>query len=150
MQYAFFPSGMLFIHYNGLTKCIPSHEGSRKEFCMPLIQLDTNFTFPDQNSKQAMVGHLSLAAAEATGKPEQYVMAGIRENAAMTMSGGPGPCALVTVKAIGGLNKSVNQAVASKVSQLIQKELGIPQNRIYITFEELAADHWAWEGKTFG
>jgi phenylpyruvate tautomerase len=150
MQCAFFASDMVFIPYNGLTICIPSRGALRKEFCMPLIQLDTNFTFPDQNSKQAVARNLSLAAAEATGKPEQYVMAGIRENAAMTMSGEPGPCALVTVKAIGGLNKSVNQAMASKVSQLLQKELGIPQNRIYITFEELAADHWAWEGKTFG
>jgi phenylpyruvate tautomerase len=122
----------------------------RKEFRMPLIQLDTNSTFPDPNGKQAMAKSLSQITAEATGKPEQYVMVCLREDAAMMMSGAPGPCALVTVKAIGGLSKPVNQALAAKASQLLQKELGIPGNRIFITFEELAADHWAWDGRTFG
>ena len=117
---------------------------------MPLIQLDTTFTFPDQNKKQAIAKTLSQIAAEGTGKPEQYVMTCIRDNVAMTMSGAPGPCALVTFKAIGGLSKPVNQAIAAKVSQLLQKELAIPQNRIFVTFEELAATHWAWEGKTLG
>ena len=117
---------------------------------MPLIQLDTSFAFPDQNRKQAIAKMLSQIAAEGTGKPEQYVMACIHDNVAMMMSGAAGPCALVTVKAIGGLNKSVNQTLAANVSQLLQKELNIPPNRIYLTFEELAPTHWAWEGKTFG
>ena len=93
---------------------------------------------------------LSQIAAEGTGKPEQYVMAGVRDNVPMTMSGTAGPCALVTVKAIGGLHKSVNQTLAAKISQLLQKELSIPTNRVYVTFEELAPSHWAWDGKTFG
>ena len=117
---------------------------------MPLIQLDTSFSFPDQSRKQAIAKMLSQIAAEGTGKPEQYVMACIHDNLAMMMSGAAGPCALVTVKAIGGLNKSVNQTLAANVSQLLQKELNIPPNRIYLTFEELAPTHWAWEGKTFG
>jgi phenylpyruvate tautomerase len=117
---------------------------------MPLIQLDTNFVFPDQNRKQAIAETLSQITAEETGKPEQYVMTCIRDNVAMTMSGATGPSALVTVKAIGGLSKSVNQTIASKVSRLLLKELSIPQNRIFVTFEELAATHWAWEGKTLG
>jgi len=117
---------------------------------MPLIQLNTSFSFPDQNRKQAVAKMLSQIAAEASGKPEQYVMACINDNAAMTMSGTAGPCALVTVKAIGGLSKSVNQTLAAKISQLLQKELGIPANRMYVTFEELAPTNWAWDGKTFG
>jgi len=56
----------------------------------------------------------------------------------------------VTFKAIGGLSKPVNQAIAAKVSQLLQKELSIPQNRIFVTFEELTATNWAWEGRTLG
>ena len=117
---------------------------------MPLIQLDTSFAFPDQSKKQAVAKMLSQIAAEATGKPEQYVMACIQDNAAMTMSGTADPCALVTIKAVGGLSKSVNQKFAAKVSQLLQKELNIPGDRVYLTFEELAPTNWAWDGKTFG
>jgi phenylpyruvate tautomerase len=117
---------------------------------MPLIQLHTSFGFPDQNRKQAVSKMLSQIAAEGSGKPEQYVMTCIHDKLAMTMSGTPGPCALVTVKAIGGLSKAVNQTLTARISQLLQKELNIPQTRVYVTFEELAPSHWGWDGRTFG
>jgi phenylpyruvate tautomerase len=117
---------------------------------MPLIQLDTSCSLPDINRKESLAKMLSHLASEASGKPEQYVMACIHDGLTMTMSGSTGSCALVTVKAIGGLSKAVNQTFASKISQMLQKELSVPPNRIYITFEELDSNHWAWNGKTFG
>jgi phenylpyruvate tautomerase PptA (4-oxalocrotonate tautomerase family) len=117
---------------------------------MPLIQLDTSISIQDQSRKIALAKLLSQATAEVTGKPEQYVMAAVQDNVAMTMGGADGPCALVAVKGIGGLSKPVNQALAVRICQLLQKELNIPANRTYLTFEEFAATHWAWDGKTFG
>jgi phenylpyruvate tautomerase len=117
---------------------------------MPLIQVDTSCNLSDQNKKQSVVKALSHLAAEAMGKPEQYVMACIHDNVVMSMSGQAGPCALVTVRSIGGLSKTVNQNVAAQVGQMLQKELAIPPNRIYLTFEDIAPTHWAWNGKTFG
>jgi phenylpyruvate tautomerase PptA (4-oxalocrotonate tautomerase family) len=117
---------------------------------MPLIQLDTSYSLSDPSKKQALAKTLSQIAAEASGKPEQYVMACVHDNVTMTMSGTADSCALVTVKAIGGLSKAVNQTFAAKVCQLLQKELSIPQNRVYLTLEELESSHWAWNGKTFG
>jgi hypothetical protein len=61
-----------------------------------------------------------------------------------------GPCALVTVKSIWGLSKTVNQTFAAKISQRLQKELGISPNRVHGTFGDLASTHWAWNGKTLG
>ncbi len=116
---------------------------------MPLIQVDTSCSVPDQK-RQSLVKALSEMAAEGIGKPEQYVMACVRDGLAMTMSGSPGPCALVTVKSIGGLSKSVNQGLAGRVTQLLQKELAIPGNRVYMTFLDVDATDWAWNGKTFG
>jgi hypothetical protein len=66
---------------------------------MPLIQLETSYSFPDQNKKQALTRKLSQIGAEGTGKPEQYVMACVHDNVAMTMSGEAESCALVTIKA---------------------------------------------------
>ena len=116
---------------------------------MPLIELDTSCDL-DAGKKQSLVASLSRVVAEGTGKPEQYVMACVRDRVAMTMSGTGGPCALVTIKGIGGLSKTVNQALAGKITQMLQKELAIPGDRVYITFQELDAGHWAWNGKTFG
>jgi len=117
---------------------------------MPLIQVDTSCSMPDQAKKQALTKTLSHLAAEGIGKPEQYVMACVRDGLAMTMSGSPGPCALVTVKSIGGLTRAVNQTLAGQVSQVLHKELAIPPNRVYVTFQDVAAEDWAWNGKTFG
>jgi len=117
---------------------------------MPLIALDTSCEVAEAAKKQALVAGLSRLVVEGTGKPEQYVMACVRDKVAMAMSGSAAPCALVTVKAIGGLSKSVNQGLAGKITQMLQRELDLPGDRVYITFEELDAGHWAWKGKTFG
>ena len=121
-----------------------------KEITMPLIELDTSCELADAGKKQQLAGALSRVVAEGTGKPEQYVMACVRDKVVMTMSGQPGPSALVAIKGIGGLSKAVNQSLASKISQLLQKELAVPGDRVYITFQEFPASNWAWNGKTFG
>ena len=117
---------------------------------MPLIQLDTSCSLTDPDKKQTMAKALSRLAAEAIGKPEQYVMTCVHDNAALILGGTAGPCALVTVKSIGGLSKAVNQSLAAQVCPMLHKELAIPQNRIYLTFEDVAPTHWAWNGKTLG
>lgn len=117
---------------------------------MPLIQLDTSCTLSDPDQRQSIAKALSRLAAEGIGKPESYVMACVHDNVAMTLGGAPGPCALVTVKSIGGLSTAVNQTLASQAGQMLHRELAIPQNRIYMTFQDVAPTHWAWNGKTFG
>jgi phenylpyruvate tautomerase PptA (4-oxalocrotonate tautomerase family) len=117
---------------------------------MPLIEVDTSCELSDAGKKQTLVQALSRLTAEGIGKPEQYVMACVRDNVAMTMSAEAGPCALVTVKSIGGLNKAVNQKLAERITQTLGDELGVPADRVYLTFAELASTHWAWKGRTFG
>jgi phenylpyruvate tautomerase len=117
---------------------------------MPLIQLETSCELSDPQKKQALAKTLSALAAKGIGKPEQYVMARVHDNVAMTMGGAVGPCALVTVKSIGGLSKSVNQTLAAQVTQLLQVELGVEASRVYLVCEELAPTHWGWNGSTFG
>jgi phenylpyruvate tautomerase PptA (4-oxalocrotonate tautomerase family) len=117
---------------------------------MPLIQLDTSCTLSDPDKRQSIAKALSRLAAEGIGKPEQYVMACVHDSMAMTLGGAAGPCALVTIKSIGGLSKAVNQTLAAQVCQMLHKELAIPQNRVYLTFEDVTPTHWAWNGKTFG
>ncbi len=117
---------------------------------MPLIQLDTSCDLATQERREALAGEMSGLAASVIGKSEQYVMAVVHDNVAMTMAGEAGDCALVTVKSIGGLNGKVNQALASEVCKLLDRELSIDPERVYLTFTELAATHWGWKGGTFG
>ena len=116
---------------------------------MPLIEVDTSCDLSEPGMKEALAAALSRLIAEGIGKPEQYVMTCIREKAMMTMSGEAGPCALVTVKSIGGLSKPVNQALADRITRVLQDKLAVHPDRVYLTFEELTGTHWAWNGKTF-
>jgi phenylpyruvate tautomerase PptA (4-oxalocrotonate tautomerase family) len=117
---------------------------------MPLIQLETSCDLPDPARKQALAKTLSVLAAGGIGKPEKYVMACVYDNVSMAMGGTAGPCALVTIKSIGGLGKSVNQTLAAQIAESLQTALGIDASRVYLTFEELAPTHWGWNGSTFG
>lgn len=116
---------------------------------MPLIRLETSCDLSDPDKKQSLTRALSKIAAEGIGKPERYVMASVHDKVDMTMSGEIGPCALVTIKSIGGLTLTVNQTLATRIDQMLQEELAISQDRIYVTFEEMAPTHWAFNGRTF-
>ena len=117
---------------------------------MPLIQLDTSCGLSTPEEREALAKKLSKLAAACIGKPEQYVMACVRDNVTMTMSGASTPTALVSVKSIGGLSKPVNQKLAAEACQLLQKELSIATDCIYLTFEGLPPTHWGWKSDTFG
>ncbi len=117
---------------------------------MPLIQLDTSCDLSASEKRETLAKKLSKLAAVCIGKPEQYVMATVRGNLAMTMGGTPVAAALVTVKSIGGLSKEVNQKLAAEICQMLQGELGIAHEFIYLTFEELSPTHWGWKANTFG
>jgi len=117
---------------------------------MPLIQLDTSCDLSTQEKREGLAKQLSQLAAQGIGKPEQYVMACVRDNVALTMSGTSEAAALVSVKSIGGLSRDVNQKLAAEVSSVLQAELSIAAERIYLTFTELAPTHWGWRGSTFG
>ncbi len=117
---------------------------------MPLIELDTSCDLSGADRREAVAKELSRLAASCIGKPEQYVMACVRDNVTMTMGGATGAAALVSVKSIGGLSKDVNQKLAAQVSPMLQKELSVAEDRVYLTFEELDRTHWAWKADTFG
>ena len=115
---------------------------------MPLLKLETTVLLPEEKQK-ALLASLSKVVAETIGKPEQYVMV-TASQAAMLMSGNPGEAAFVEVHSIGGLNGEVNRKLAQKVCSLLHQSLGVPQNRIYLNFTDVAAANWGWKGDTFG
>ena len=51
------------------------------------------------------------------------------------------------IKSIGSLNPS---EMAKPISDFVYKKMGIPIDRIYISFEDVHASLWAWNGRTFG
>ncbi len=99
--------------------------------------------------KNALLASLSKFVAGTIGKPEQYVMV-VVSPAAILMSGKPGDTAFVDIRSIGGLNDEVNRQISQKVGSLLKESLGVPPDRVYLNFTDVAAANWGWNGSTFG
>jgi phenylpyruvate tautomerase PptA (4-oxalocrotonate tautomerase family) len=115
---------------------------------MPLMQIKTNVMLPEKQ-REARLAPLSRLLAELTRKPEAYCMVAY-EHAAMLFAGNPGPAAFVDIRAIGGLTREVNAQLSAALATEIKKALGVPPDRLYFTFTEVAASHWGWNGELFG
>jgi len=115
---------------------------------MPLIAVQANVDLPEAQ-QPALLAALSRTLAEATRKPEGYCLA-VFTRAAALFAGRPGPAAFVDVRGIGGLTREVNQRLAEQVAAQLKKSLGVPPERMYITFTDVPADRWGWSGKLFG
>ncbi|MGC4119385.1 MAG: phenylpyruvate tautomerase MIF-related protein [Myxococcales bacterium] len=116
---------------------------------MPLIKLDTTESLSD-DAKKVLCTRLSRLCAETTGKPETYVMVVVTDGVAMLHAGKPGPAAFVDVRAIGGLNGTVNGALAEKVCKALLEIAKVPGDRVYLNFTSLEAANWGHDGSTFG
>jgi phenylpyruvate tautomerase PptA (4-oxalocrotonate tautomerase family) len=109
-----------------------------------MLNLKCSKRVPDE-----LLAELSAAVAETIGKPEKYVMVAA-ESAEFLMSGEKGDAAYAEIKSIGGLDRVVNHELTIKICVLLNDHLGIASDRIYITCQSVAADHWGWNQSIFG
>jgi phenylpyruvate tautomerase len=115
---------------------------------MPLLQLQTAAPVAD-DKQQPLLSALSKILSEAIGKPESYVMVTLRSGP-VSMAGSAGDAAFADVRSIGGLNGGTNKQLAQRICALLQEQLGIPSNRVFLNFTDVGASHWGWNGSTFG
>lgn len=115
---------------------------------MPLLALQTSVHLSNQQ-RHNLLAPLSKIVAECIGKPERYVMVTVSE-AAMLMGGAEDPAAYADIRGIGGLNREVNRKLSERICTLLQEQLAIPPDRVYLGFTSVSAENWGWNGGTFG
>ena len=54
---------------------------------------------------------------------------------------------ILEIKSIGSLNPS---EMVKPISDFVYEKMGIPVDRIYISFQDVPASLCAWNGRTFG
>lgn len=116
---------------------------------MPLIKVQTSLPTPAATQVEALLKDLSASLASHLGKPESYVMTAFEGGVPMTFGGTTDPVCYIEIKSVGTMGhktKAMSQDFCSKVEQA----LGIPQNRIYIEFNDSPGGMWGWNGGTFG
>jgi phenylpyruvate tautomerase PptA (4-oxalocrotonate tautomerase family) len=66
------------------------------------------------------------------------------------MAGKTGPAAFLDIRSIGSINSRVNRKISQDVTLLLQSALGIPSDRVYLSFNDVDGANWGWNGSTFG
>ena len=110
---------------------------------MPYINVSTTAEIED---KKKLLEEISILVSFLTKKSKRFVMAKIDDNSEMSFED-ERPCCFLEIKSIGSLNPS---KIAKPISNFVYEKMGIPLDRIYISFEDVPASMWAWNGRTFG
>ena len=110
---------------------------------MPYINISTSAKIED---KKKLLEEISILVASLTNKSKRFVMAKLEDNSEMRFED-ERPCCFLEIKSIGSLNPS---EIAEPISNFLQEKIGIPIDKIYISFEDVPASMWAWNGRTFG
>ena len=109
---------------------------------MPYINVSTSAKV---NDKGKLLDEISILISSLTSKSKRFVMAKIDDNCQMYFDDEALSCFL-EIKSIGSLNPS---EMAKPISDFVYEKMGIPIDRIYISFQDVPASLWAWNGKTF-
>ncbi len=115
---------------------------------MPYLKLKTNVSISKQQAPQLMT-QLSQLLAKETGKSERYVMVELSADRDMIFSGGNEPLAYLECKSIG-LTAMQAKSLSAAISRLLQADLQLSPERVYIEFSNCPAEFWGWNGGTFG
>ncbi len=115
---------------------------------MPYLKLSTNVSLSESQIPD-LLQQFSQLLAQKTAKPAHYVMIEIAANQTMLFAGNSQPLAYLECKSIG-LSIAQTKSLAAAICQLLEKQLAIASERIYIEFSDAAADYWGWNGSTFG
>jgi len=110
---------------------------------MPYINVSTSAKV---NNKDKLLEEISILISSLTKKSRRFVMAKIDDNCQMYFDDVT-PCCFLEIKSIGSLNPS---EMAKPISDFVYEKMGIPRDKIYISFQDVPASMWAWNGRTFG
>ena len=110
---------------------------------MPYINVSTTTKIKD---KKKVLEEISILVSSLTNKSKRFVMAKLNYNCEIYFED-QSPCCFLEIKSIGSLNPS---EMAKPISDFVYKKMGIPIDRIFISFEDVPASLWAWNGRTFG
>ena len=110
---------------------------------MPYINVSTSAKIGD---KKKLLEEITILVSSLTNKSKRFVMAKLDDNCEMYFDD-ESPCCFLAIKSIGSLNPS---EMAKPISNFVYEKMGIPIEKIYISFEDVPATVWAWNGKTFG
>jgi phenylpyruvate tautomerase PptA (4-oxalocrotonate tautomerase family) len=114
---------------------------------MPYLKIQTNRPVPDILSRKILERSSKLIASE-LGKPEEFVMLALEPSVKMLFAGNDDPVAFLELKSIGLPGQKTKQ-LSQRLCELIEEELGIAKERVYVKFIDVQRGMWGWNGGVF-
>lgn len=113
---------------------------------MPMINSKITVNVP-QEKRDVLKSEIGKAIS-VMGKPESYLMLGFEDNYDLYFGGKKlEKGAFISVEVLGEVNAADSQKMSAKLCEIFQKELGIPGDKIYITYS--GYKNWGWNGGNF-
>tara|TARA_B100001057_G_C22350298_1_gene756771 strand:+ start:113 stop:445 length:333 start_codon:yes stop_codon:yes gene_type:complete len=110
---------------------------------MPYVNISTSVKVDDKNK---LLEEFSILISSLTNKSKRFVMAKLEDNSKLFF-GDESPCCFLEIKSIGHINPL---EMTRPICSFVCEKMGIPKDKIYICFEDVPAEMWAWNGRTFG
>lgn len=89
-----------------------------------------------------------MQAISIMGKPELYLMINLVDKQELYFGGKKlDKAAYVEVKVLGSIDSGASDKMTAKLCEILEKELGIPGNAVYVSYWETA--NWDWNGSNF-
>tara|TARA_B100000902_G_C26505844_1_gene526155 strand:- start:138 stop:470 length:333 start_codon:yes stop_codon:yes gene_type:complete len=110
---------------------------------MPFVNISTSVKV---DNKIKLLKEISILIASLTNKPKRFVMAKLEDESKLFFED-QSPCCFIEIKSIGSLKPS---EISKTLCSFVHKNMGIQIDKIYICFDDVAAEMWGWNGKTFG
>ncbi|RLB49665.1 MAG: hypothetical protein DRI90_24345 [Deltaproteobacteria bacterium] len=114
---------------------------------MPLLKVTLSVELSD-SARDRFLAEGSTLVAELLGKPERYVMVTVSQDP-IRFGGDDSPAAFVELRSIGGLGPETNQSLAQRLCELVDQTAGIPKDRTFLNFVDVARSNWGHNGSTF-
>ena len=110
---------------------------------MPFINISTSAKV---HNKRIFLEEISSLISSLTNKSKRFVMVKLEDNLQMYFED-ENYCCYLEIKSIGSLNPS---KMVKPICDFIHENIGVSSDKIYICFEDVPAEMWGWNGRTFG
>lgn len=110
--------------------------------------INTKTTVELSDEKKDILAKEYGKAIAVLGKPESYLMLGMEEKADLYFAGKKlEKGAFVQVMLLGSEDSSACNKMTGRICEILEKELQIPSDCVYITYEGFK--NWGWNGSNF-
>ena len=114
---------------------------------MPYLRIQTNVAV-NENQEDNLLTTSSRLVSGHLGKDEKFFMGIIEDQQAMYFAGSSDPLAFLELKALG-LPAEKTKDLSRDLCELVELQLSIPPERIYVKFHSVNRGMWGWNGDVF-